>query len=87
MQEENGVYFKLIMIKMVITNKIHLENKQNAMASGVFFIPSIVTAAALMCIPSCSRRAEIAKSKEVSITVKLIQIQSVLYSLRETMCR
>lgn len=40
MQEENGVYFKLIMIKMVITNKIHLENKQNAMASGVFFIPS-----------------------------------------------
>lgn len=49
MQEENGVYFKLIMIKMVITNKIHLENKQNAMASGVFFIPSIV-AAALMCV-------------------------------------
>lgn len=86
MQEENGVYFKLIMIKMVITNKIHLENKQNAMASGVFFIPSIV-AAALMCIPSFWRRAEIAKSKEVSITVKLIQIQSVLYSLRETMCR
>lgn len=27
MREENEVYFKLIMIKMVITNKIHLENK------------------------------------------------------------
>lgn len=62
MQEENGVYFKLIMIKMVITNKIHLENKQNAMASGVFFIPSIV-AAALMCIPSFWRRAELRNQK------------------------
>lgn len=38
MQKESGVYFKLIMIKMVITNKIHLESKPNAMASGVFFI-------------------------------------------------
>lgn len=83
MQEENGVYFKLIMIKMVITNKIHLENKQNAMASGVFFIPSIATSALY---PSLGA-SRFTKSKEVSITVKLIQIQSVLYSLCETMCR
>lgn len=42
MREENGVYFKLIMIKkMVITNKIHLENKRYALASGVFFISAL----------------------------------------------
>lgn len=41
MREENEVYFKLIMIKMVITNKIHLENKtiRFGECSFLYFFP------------------------------------------------
>lgn len=64
MREENGVYFKLIMIKkMVITNKIHLENKRYALASGVFFISSL------------EKSCEI---QEVSTIEPATQIQTIL---------